>query len=247
MYEATVNINSNDKHYLSYILNQLKKPLGIINGVAIILDNDDTSYLSVACKEEFKDKIDTIVKDCVADILSIGFKQRFIRDQLKLTHNSLIANTLINTMSVFDSNVDRKQIKNSITSLNKLSIDGIYNFKLRSIKQRWQEIITLTSNNPLLFSDDSVMIEFLSYLLEAIPHITDTARLYVNKSGFELSNNKGRMFAKIPIFNCTSMEEEILFNLIGFNPSSLIIDNQVMQLSSQFVWIITTVFNIIQE
>lgn len=247
MYEASININSNNKHYLDYIASQLKGTLSASNGVAVVLNNEDISYLSIACQDNYKDKIDSVIKDCVADILSIGYKQQYLREFLHLSRDSLIANTLINTMSIFDSNVDRKQIINSITSLNKLSIDGIYNFKIKAIKKRWQEIISLTGNNPLLFSDDNVMIEFLSYLLEAIPNIAETLRLYLSKTKFEMSDNKGKRFAKIPIFNCNSLEEEILFNLIGFNPSKLIIDNQVTQLSPQFLQVINTVFNIEYE
>lgn len=114
-----------------------------------------------------------LVKDLLADIFSIGYKNKYLSKKLNMGSEDLLSRTLINTMCIFDNSYDKTAIKRNLENIRNFSLDGFYNFRLGDVKKKWDEIVVLSNSYDTVINDYDTMRDFLMFLLEAIPTLVN--------------------------------------------------------------------------
>lgn len=236
MYELSLNVDKKDGHFLNYLALQLDKPLAQARGISALEQIDDRTYFSLACYDESAGQIVSLVKDLLADIFSIGYKNKYLSKKLCMGAEDLLSRTLVNTMCIFDNSYDKSSIKKSIDSMQNLALDGFYNFRLGDVKRKWDEIVTLSNTYDTVINDYDTMKDFLMFLLEAIPTLVNNLSvIFDRESGFEMFDEKGQRLNKLTTLSTKEdAEEDLLYNLVCINPSSINFYGDMSALSEQF-------------
>ena len=126
-----------------------------------------------------------LVKDLLADIFSIGYKNKYLSKKLNMGSEDLLSRTLINTMCIFDNSYDKTAIKRNLENIRNFSLDGFYNFRLGDVKKKWDEIVVLSNSYDTVINDYDTMRDFLMFLLEAIPTLVNNLSVvFDEESGF---------------------------------------------------------------
>ena len=186
-------------------------------------------------------------KSAVAEVLAVGYKNRFLKEKINIDTSSLLGRTLLDTMCIFDSNYDTNVIKKNILEINNLSIDGCYNFRLKEIKEKWKEIVALSNNYSAFFEEESVILDFLTYLMDAIPCLCDSVTVLVDlqKNNFQLVDGADRLVTKFETFlEKDDLAEQVLFNLICFNPNVVRYCGDMDELGEEFCYVVNEIFNV---
>ncbi|MEG1706879.1 MAG: hypothetical protein RR291_05235, partial [Clostridia bacterium] len=214
MFESLISVDKENAYFLDYLETKLSPAIIKTNGIQLRMDNKKRCYLSVACAELYKKQIEEILTSLLLRVFSIGYKNIYFKNRLRPDKNDLAINTLINTMCIFDSNMDNALIKRNLDSLNSVYLDGFYNFRMKKVKEKWDEVVSLTSNNEVVLRDDDILKEFLSYLINVMPY-GNSLSLLVMKDGYELFDDENKLIPKCETVtsDCT-LEEDIIFNLI---------------------------------
>ena len=119
-------------------------------GLQMIVDDE---YESVA-KEELFDKI--------CDVITVGYKYNFFAQKIKLDgmkseHKQLLLSSII----AADFEDDKRYVKHRLSFVDKsIAIDGVYEFRLKNLKNKWLEIVNYI---PDYFSE-SELKSFIIYL-----------------------------------------------------------------------------------
>ena len=222
MYEATVSVVKENEHLLEYVKEQLTPCMGEIDGITSEMDERNRNYFSLACADTYRFQVQRKLSDAVSQALTLGYKNIYVRKLLRIDKNNFYQNVLVNTICIFDNEYD-KQIVSRIIDVDKtMCLDGYYNFRLGPIKKKWQEITRLVSDNFYVLSDNTLIVEFLQYLLESTPSKCKQLSVSVDGDKFVLYGNGDKVIEPtLSMAKLSSCEEEVMLNILWLKPKSV--------------------------
>ena len=222
MYEATVSVVKENGHLLEYVKEQLTPCIGEIDGITSEVDERDRNYFSLACADTYRFQVQRKLNDAVSQALTLGYKNIFIRKLLKIDKSNFYQNVLVNTICIFDNEYDKQAVSRVVDVDKTLCLDGYYNFRLGSIKKKWQEITNLVSDNFYVMSDNTLIVEFLQYLLESTLSKCKQLSVSVDGDKFVLYGNGDKVIEPtLSMAKISSCEEEIMLNILWLKPRSV--------------------------
>lgn len=242
MSEWTISANSATKQYLSALVDKLKQDTDAAFVVLTTLTKNNREYLNIACKKEHEQKLSKMLKDMLAEILATSYKKDFLRKKLNISSDSIVARTLLSTMSLFDSNHDKKLIKQCFAENKIIAIDGVINFAMGEVTSRWNDVVALTKNTNVLFSNDTFLLDFLSFLKDSIPSLVSEVRVFINDNEFTIMDKDGRVLEGLTSYSLDAAEESLAISLVAANPSTVTVFCSCQQLSDEFVRLLNSLF-----
>ena len=103
MYEATVSVVKENGHLLDYVKEQLAPCMGEIDGIVSEMDEQGRNYFSLACADTYRFQVQRKLNDAVTQALTLGYKNVFARNLLKINTKNFYQNELVNTICIFDN------------------------------------------------------------------------------------------------------------------------------------------------
>lgn len=224
MYEVNISVEKENTHFINYIEKQLEPVLSKIDGVSASVTSTHRAYYTVACADTYKKQISDIVLNQASDVLAIGYKNAYLREQLGVKNGNFYLNTLLNTMCVFDNNFDKQYIRRILNTNDDIYLDGYFNFKLKRLKDKWKEIVELAESNSIILSDNSLIEEFLAYLLEAINQKVKNLSVVIDGENVSLYDTNGNIIEPLDLMQIEATAEEVaMVNTISIKPKELTI------------------------
>lgn len=241
--ETTLSIDNQNKFFLQSIKDELEKPVSCVNGIITELDAKNRYYVSLAYPIEHKPQMTALVRESVARVISVSYKKRYLLEKIRITNDDLTTRTLVNTMCIFDSNIDNRSLVRMFDNPEIIVIDGVYNFRSKNLKRKWDEIIELSNANDVIFNNKSIVRDFLRFLLEAVPFVNKKLFAVLNYDGFELFDEKNKRIVKQKFIYPDLSEEEILmYNIICQKPRMLVFMGKIDMLSDEFRYLADYLF-----
>ncbi|MCM1042973.1 MAG: hypothetical protein NC350_02045 [Corallococcus sp.] len=236
MYEVTLSVDNGNDIFLKQIEKSLAEVLTDVDGAQAYKQCKNRSYLSLACSDTYKKPFEDYLTDTVTEVLSIGYKNVYLREKLRVDSNDFLTNTLINTMCVFDNSFDKQFIRKILRlDSETVCLDGYYNFRLKKLKDKWHEIVSLVSGNEIILSDIELMKEFLSYLLEAIPSTVKNLSVVMNKNNVQFFDSKNRLIKCSDVAFDATPEEKAMINIICLKPCAVKLYCKASELQNGFI------------
>lgn len=219
MYEATVSIVKENSHLLDYVKGQLVPCMREIDGITSEMDEERRNYFSLACADTYRFQVQRKLSESVAQALSLGYKNVYVRNLLKINASNFYQNILVNTICLFDNEYDKQIVSRVIDTDNTLCMDGYYNFRLGAIKKKWKEIVSLVSDNFYVMSDNGLIVEFLQYLLESTPSKVKQLSVSFDNDSFTLYGSGNKVVApSLSMARTATCEEEAMLNIVNIKP-----------------------------
>lgn len=242
MSEWTISTSINTQQYLTTLTDKLAQEMDASFVVLSTLTKNNRRYLNIACKSEHEQKMSKLLKDMLADVLATSYKKDFLRKKLHISSDSIIARTLLSTMSLFDSNYDKKLIKQCFADSRTIALDGVINFQLNEVIKRWDSIAALTGSANLSFNNDVFLLDFLSFLKESIPSLVSEVRVFVNENEVTIMDKDGRILEGLTAATAKEAEENLAISLIAANPATVTLFCSQSNLSDELVKLLNGLF-----
>jgi len=136
----------------------------------------------------------------ISDVLSIGYKYEFFQRNLSLPMlNEEERFLLYVALVAADYNEDRRYVSRRIGGISTCSLDGIYNFRLNELKERWKEIVECIPSDFGKYSLEG----FLEYLIGE-----SEGKIYVKES--KVYDGNYRLIDKSELFGEKSVIADVL-------------------------------------
>lgn len=243
MYEATVSVVKENSHLLDYVKEQLAPCLKEIDGVSCDIDERFRTCYGIACSDTYRFQVQRRLLDAVAQALTLGYKNVFVRDLLRIGNDNFYRNVLVNVICVFDNDYDRQIVSKLVEVDQNVCIDGYYNFRLSAVKKKWEEITRLVSDNFYVLSDNGLIVEFLQYLSESTPSKVKTLSVSFEDGAFTLYGSGGKVLTPaVSLAKCATVEEEAMLNILCLKPQLVKIYHNA-PLSDDFVQMLSALFD----
>ena len=229
MWEFSVSINENQADALKSIESRLRPHLTAGKGVLILDFALDRAYLSVACGEGEKAAVINELKEAVGDIITVRFKENYLLRNSRLPKgNKINYNAFIRALVAFDREWDRELVYKNLRFRDELLLDGFFNFRLKELKAKWQEVCDLASDNSGYLEYHDTFVELLDFLVKSID--SKCERVYIEKRNGEYrlcdGNDAPLDRAKLNI-DAVISDETLLPNLIGLAPKEVFITGEI--------------------
>lgn len=155
-------------------------------------------------------------------MLALGYKNIFIRDLLDIEQNNFYQNVLVDTMCIFDHVYDAKMITNLIDVEKDVYLDGYYNFLMQDFKRKWQNVANMILENDYVLADNSLILEFLQYLLQSVDTKTKTISICIENNDYTLYDSKNSLLPKSSTMSkFSTAETDALVNAVYLNAQKL--------------------------
>lgn len=152
--------NENNLLYLSTSLGELFASVG--KGVKITRSNDRVKLI-INCESEYLDVLRFEMADKIAEVIAIKYKYEYIIKNMPVCGLSEREKEILYvSLIAADLEEDKKYVFYKIRQYDNLSIDGVFNFNLKSLKNKWADVCNCMPNCFL----NSQLKDFITFLLE---------------------------------------------------------------------------------
>ncbi len=118
--------------------------------------------ISITCPEFYSDIIKAELYDKISDVITINYKYEYFKRLINPHGLSEIEKELLLTSLIAaDIEEDKRYSISKFKEYDEISIDGTYNFRLKLLKKKWEEIVGYM---PEYFINTQLK-EFIVYLL----------------------------------------------------------------------------------
>ena len=244
MYELAFSIENANENLLIYLYDQLCESVNRVGGICKYLKENKRSRFALACNDLYASTIKHQSEDYLADVLTLGFKNLYVRKSLGICQGDFLLNTLVNTMCVFDNKFDKHCVKKSLNLCGEVCIDGYYNFRMRKLKGKWDELVEIVKNNGALLKDTAVIKEFLCYLMDFLPSSQKEISVVIDNDTFRMFDDKGRLIPATKLVYPSSVEELVAINAICIKPNNIKLYCDKQQVDHQFLDLLAYLFDV---
>lgn len=221
MKEINISVNQQNEHYLYYLQKQMvNKKFKTYTAITTI---NDMAVLSIACSDEDFGQVQYKLKKYVPDLILYIYKENYLLQTINFKNiNDVFKLSLLKALVLFDSESDKEFIKNNITFEGDLYLDSLFNFKLKDLKKRWQEIANLANENSNYFFESETLLELLKFLIATIKPKASYVNVYYNGKNFEYKDFKNRKIKNNYIMQSEDDNEiGLIITLIALAPNTI--------------------------
>lgn len=169
MFEFSIALSEQKADSAKKLYKEIKSTASSFGAVVTSYSENGKIFIVIACDDIEKPRISFFICDAIADIITTDFKLDYINKNLHLPiHNQLNLDALKKALVVFDRETDRYIVTHNLKLNEKFFIESFYEFRLRQLRSKWQELIKLANENANYLLCNDTFIDLLKFLIENI-------------------------------------------------------------------------------
>lgn len=213
------NVISVDKAYdreIDYILNRLQNTKDV--SFAVEESRDRLSiYLASACERQ--DRVESEILSIVQEVYLTFIKTRFFRDRLNLENFDHAKCAFLSSLVHFDRDFESNIVSKVISCTLDYNIDGLFNFRLRAIKESWEEIAEVANRLLAGSAGDADIFDIASFITGS----DGKKSQLLLKDGDVYNITKRQDVKTIDVFE--NDEYDLLFAIVKEKPIEILVEN----------------------
>ena len=116
-----------------------------------------------------KARLSFLISDVISDAISTFYKMEYIENNLKIPiKDEINLKAFKKALVAFDRETDKYIISRALKLNKSVFLDSFYQFRLKQLRSKWQEIIKLANDNASYLLCNDTFIDLLKFLIENI-------------------------------------------------------------------------------
>lgn len=223
MYQLTVSVDNSKADWLYSVEDILKNKLKSCFAVSAMYESGRRIYCGFGCEPENKAEMLSSIKDCIIEMYAVVTKFDFIKRNLSINLSPLRYEILLRTLVAFDRENEHQLLASAVDIRDGMTLDGVFNFKLAELRDRWSEICKLTKNNGAYLYDDATYNELLRFLISAVNPKVNKLTICEKDGKYRLTGSMHNNKLDLRAGDST----ELMYYLIDLAPLELIIEGRI--------------------
>ncbi|MBE5756484.1 MAG: hypothetical protein E7342_01665 [Clostridiales bacterium] len=163
MTKIVITERSENSKNLNYILSTLRETFNQTESSFYLSESEQRGKLEILVPDFYSEIIKSEVFDKVGDVIVINYKYDYFKKKIVVNGLTEVERELLfASLIAADLEEDKKYVIERYKKQTEIAIDGIYNFKLKLLKNKWEEIVSYI---PSYFSKEQLK-EFITYLID---------------------------------------------------------------------------------
>ncbi len=139
--EITIIQNGFDGRYMSYLYRKVRERFSFLPSTCDMARKGECTEIAFKTEREYCPYVRKFTEEHICDVLSIGYKYAYFDKRLPLP---LLSPTqrrvLLTALVAADYKEDKAYAMRRVRGQCQYCIDGVFHFRLRELKRRWEEI-----------------------------------------------------------------------------------------------------------
>ena len=217
MWEFSLNLKTENFELAKYFHNALFSYVNTLNGM--VTSHEDNGFISIliAVPNERSEQIKSMLLCCITEVICTQFKNDFLNKSLlipELDNASLYAfkKALLN----FDRETDKYIIKKNLVLENNLYLESFYRFRLKSLLDKWEELVSLSNENREYLISKESFIDLLKFLVDNLDICEEEISIVKEKGGYRIYAEDNRLLP-----NDLVSEDSMVSSVIDLSPQKI--------------------------
>ena len=200
MKRITITQSGDDGLYVPYLYGRVKDKFSYLPAKMNFERDGDRTVFALETESRYCPYVQKFTEENIADVISVGYKYRYFAERLHLPLLTEYEKRLLLTaLSAADLKEDRVLVVRQLKGFEQYCLDGLFRFRLRDLKNRWDEIIQYVPSD---FGKQSLE-GFIGFLAE-----DGEGKIYLK--GGKVYDEKYRVMNKSALTGQSSVIGEIL-------------------------------------
>ncbi len=214
----------NSKDSTTFV-DKIKTFIKQIKGVVVSIFLREVYKVLVAVPIEKKEDATCFIKETLAEIILINYKREYILSRLSFEiDHSINMHVFLQTLVCFDSEMDKQIILESLDFEKSIYFGSFINFRLRFLKSKWDELITLANDNIMYLLSEDSFVELIKFLISNLDYRCYAVNIFSKKNCYLLCDMEGKVIKDFLLDkNIVYDDSKLLTSLIALNPEKIII------------------------
>lgn len=184
-------MNDNRTEEAKYLCKELKKNTQDFGVQVRTYSEDKKVFVVASCDKNERPRLHFFLCDAIAEVISIFYKLEFIEKNLKLRINQAVYfSAFEKALIAFDRETDKYLITHNLKIEKSIFLDSFYEFKLKSLRNKWKELIRLANENASYLLCNDTFIDLLKFLIENIEFASGLINVVKKQEDFLICDEK---------------------------------------------------------
>ena len=226
MWSNEISIDKKYEREIEYILTKLNKMSEMSFAVE---ESKDRVWIYLASVCERQESLEEEIAELVETVILTFMKIRFFSERLNTQPMSYAKCVLICSLAHFDKDFEKTVVRKVLSNALDYNLDGILNFRLRALKEEWQELASVSIKLLEGVGCDEEVFNVSSFITDS-----DIKKCRLLIDGEKIKNLTEHR--QVEVLNVFEEEEFNLINsLIENHPSEIIVENRHLAKDVEFV------------
>lgn len=140
MGEITVSEQPERGSYITYLYNTLSERMRRMRASASLEFNGERSLLRVSFGADVDRELFSLLHGRIAEVVAVGYKYEFLTKRVNVCLSRREKKLLCAALIAADLEGDKAFIRGKLVPAREYSIGGFYNFRLRTLREKWERI-----------------------------------------------------------------------------------------------------------
>ena len=173
-------------------------------------------------KEEFAREF---VKQKIAECILFFYKKDYIVSKLNFEKpKTTYMNVFLQTLVCFDGEADKHFIEQCLDFDDRIFLDAVVAFKLKFLKKKWEELVSLANENVMYFLSEDSLLELIKFLMSNLEHRCYAVNVFSKSDCYFLCDLQGKRIDDFMLEKQGIYEDgSLLSTLVALNPEKIIV------------------------
>lgn len=187
MWELSISVSSKKIDVAKFIYQTLKSQTAEFGSVVTCYEEFDNFFILIGCPIEEQARVSMAIERCIIKVICNFYKDRFLSDNLRLPlHENMSLMAFKMALINFDKETDFYIISKNLELQKNLHLDSFYHFKLKSLRDKWGELIALANENSDYLTSSEAFFDLLKFLIDNLEICEDEIDVFEEENGYYL-------------------------------------------------------------
>lgn len=187
MWELSISVDSKKIDVAKFIYHTLKNQTSEFGAVVTCYEQFDNFFILVGCPEEEQSRTSMAIERCLTKVVCNFYKECFLAENLRLPlHENMSLMAFKKALINFDKETDFYIISKNLELKQNFHLDSFYHFKLKGLREKWNELITLANDNSDYLVSNEAFFDLLKFLIDNLEVCEDEIDVFENENGYFL-------------------------------------------------------------
>ncbi len=190
MWEISISVNSKKIDVAKFIYQSIKAQTAEFGSVVTCYEEFENFYILIGCPVEEQARVKVVIERCVIKVICNFYKDRFLTENLRLPiHEDLTMTAFKKALINFDRETDFYIISKNLELSKNLHLDSFYYFRLKTLRDKWLELISLANENSEYLGSSDAFFDLLKFLIDNLEICEDEIDVFEDENGYHLKPN----------------------------------------------------------
>lgn len=216
MWELSISVSSKNLDIAKYIYQTLKTQTEELGSVVTCYEEFGDFFIVFACPVEEQNRASVIIERCIVKVICNFYKEKYLAENLHLPlHENMSLMAFKKALINFDKETDFYIISKNLELEKNLHLDSFYFFKLKALRDKWSELITLANENSDYLVSNEAFFDLLKFLIDNLEVCEDEINVFEEDDGYIIKSYN----EECPHENLT--KENLVSSLIELSPKKI--------------------------